>query len=99
MDKDFKQQLDSLENYVKVNNNKLQLRERKHVDAIVQWANGRLHEATKIWEEILVEHPTDMQAIKFGQDTYFYLGRFPELRDSVLRVVPVWKAKDPPLNK
>ena len=48
-------------------------------------------EACSVWEDILVEHPTDMLAIKFSHDCYFYLAHQPQMRDSIARVMPRWK--------
>ncbi len=47
--------------------------------------------AGDIWEDILVEHPTDILATKFAHDSFFYLGYQPQMRDSIARVMPQWK--------
>ena len=52
--------------------------------------------ACLIWEDILVDHPTDMFAIKMAHDSYFYLGYQPQMRDSIARVMKKWK-EDAPL--
>ncbi|CAB1313574.1 unnamed protein product, partial [Coregonus sp. 'balchen'] len=54
----------------------------------------RLH-ACDVWEEILVEHPTDLLALKFAHDGFFYLGAQTQMRDSVARVLPHWKPHMP----
>lgn len=51
--------------------------------------------AADVWEDILLEHPTDMTALKFAHDTYFYMGAQLPMRDSVIRVLPHWKAQLP----
>ena len=49
-------------------------------------------DACSVWEDILLEYPQDMLAIKFAHDSYFYLGYQVQMRDSVARVMPQWKA-------
>uniref|UniRef100_F7EZ16 Tetratricopeptide repeat protein 38 n=1 Tax=Ornithorhynchus anatinus TaxID=9258 RepID=F7EZ16_ORNAN len=65
-------------------------REQLHVSAVDMFAKGRLPKACDLWERILQKHPTDMLALKFAHDTYFYLGYQPQMRDSVARVYPYW---------
>ncbi len=54
-----------------------------------------LQKACEVWEVILVDHPTDMLALKFAHDGFFYLGKQTEMRDSVARVLPHWKPHMP----
>lgn len=70
-------------------------RERLHLEAVETWAEGRLKDATAVWEEILVEHPTDALALRLAQDGYFFLGASMALRDSVARVLAEWPDDDP----
>ena len=70
-------------------------REKLHLEAVETWAEGRLRDAAAVWEEILVEHPTDALALRLGQDAYFFLGAATAMRDSVARVLPEWDADDP----
>uniref|UniRef100_A0A8C3A2V7 Tetratricopeptide repeat domain 38 n=1 Tax=Cyclopterus lumpus TaxID=8103 RepID=A0A8C3A2V7_CYCLU len=65
-------------------------RERLHVKAI-----ERFTKACDVWEYILVDHPTDLLALKFAHDGYFYVGAQAHLRDSVARVLPHWKPHTP----
>lgn len=51
--------------------------------------------AADVWEDILLDHPTDMTALKFVHDTYFYMGAQLPMRDSVVRVLPHWKPHVP----
>ena len=73
-------------------------REKLHVEAINHLLNGNLPEACEYWENILIEHPTDIMALKFAHDTYFYLGYQSQMRDSVARVLPFWKSSQPLFN-
>ena len=50
-----------------------------------------MYEACNIWEEILIEHPLDLLALKLAHDCYFYLGLQPQMRDSVARVIVYWQ--------
>jgi hypothetical protein len=46
--------------------------------------------ALDTWEEILALYPTDVTALKFAHDSYFYLGYQDQMRDSIARVLPHW---------
>uniref|UniRef100_A0A6Q2Z808 Tetratricopeptide repeat protein 38 n=1 Tax=Esox lucius TaxID=8010 RepID=A0A6Q2Z808_ESOLU len=70
-------------------------RERLHVRAIEHFSKGNFPKACDLWEEILVEHPTDLLALKFAHDGFFYLGAQTQMRDSVARVLPHWKPHMP----
>jgi tetratricopeptide (TPR) repeat protein len=70
-------------------------REQMHIAALAAWRLGDPREATDLWEEILVEHPLDILALKLGHFTHFYLGDTAELRDSVARVLPCWSEATP----
>uniref|UniRef100_G3PJZ1 Tetratricopeptide repeat domain 38 n=1 Tax=Gasterosteus aculeatus aculeatus TaxID=481459 RepID=G3PJZ1_GASAC len=70
-------------------------RERLHVTAVEHFSHGRFSKACDVWEDILVDHPTDMLALKFSHDGYFYTGAKAQLRDSVARVLPYWKPHMP----
>ena len=70
-------------------------REIMHVKAVAQLQKGNLPQACNLWENILLEHPTDMMAIKMAHTGYFYLGCKREMRDSIARVIPAWKANTP----
>ncbi|XP_037033076.1 tetratricopeptide repeat protein 38-like isoform X2 [Bradysia coprophila] len=73
-------------------------REKMHVQAVLNWSRGNLNQAAQAWEDVLVQYPTDMLAIKMVTDTYFFLGKQRKLRDSVARVMPLWSSADLPLK-
>jgi tetratricopeptide (TPR) repeat protein len=73
-------------------------REKLHLEAIETWAEGRLKDAAAVFEEILVEHPTDALALRLAQDAYFFLGGSAAMRDSVARVLPEWPDDNPLTN-
>lgn len=62
------------------------------------YISSQLPKACDLWEQILQSHPTDLLALKFSQDTYFYLGYHIQMRDSVARVFPFW-TPDVPLSR
>ncbi|WKX97897.1 hypothetical protein Q1695_013527 [Nippostrongylus brasiliensis] len=70
-------------------------REQKHARAVRLWGEGKKREATNIWEEILLEYPTDLVAIKFAHDAYFFMGDGAGKRDSVAAVLPKHKGTEP----
>ncbi|XP_074128195.1 tetratricopeptide repeat protein 38 isoform X1 [Sminthopsis crassicaudata] len=70
-------------------------REKLHVAAVEMFAKGCLPKACTLWERILQDYPTDMLALKFSHDTYFYLGYQLQMRDSVARVFPHWAPSIP----
>lgn len=51
--------------------------------------------ATDIWEDILAEYPTDLMAIKFAHEGYFFMGDAKGKRDSVQAVLPKQKGTEP----
>ncbi|KAB5574786.1 hypothetical protein PHYPO_G00213090 [Pangasianodon hypophthalmus] len=73
----------------------LTAREKQHVKAIELFSKGALAKACDVWDDILVEHPTDMLALKFSHDGFFYLGEQIQMRDSVAKVLPHWKPHMP----
>jgi len=70
-------------------------REKLHIEAVETWAEGRLRDAAAVFEEILVEHPTDALALRLAQDAYLFLGASAAMRDSVARVLPEWPDPNP----
>ena len=65
-------------------------REREHVRALGHWIAGDLDRALDVWEKVLVEHPTDVLALRLAHFNYFWLGRAAAMRASVERVLPRW---------
>ena len=80
------------------NHNNLSFREKKHAEAVVLWSQGDFYRAALTWEDILIEHPRDIHALKMAGQTYFFLGRHNEIRDSVARVIPFWSLKETPMK-
>ncbi|XP_077990624.1 tetratricopeptide repeat protein 38-like [Glandiceps talaboti] len=93
-DAEFKTSIDNIVKLAESEN--VSSREKVHAEGIKLWAYGDIDGAHDKWEEILVQHPTDMLALKFAHDSYFYMGYSAQIRDSIARVMPHWK-KDTPL--
>ncbi|XP_071101465.1 tetratricopeptide repeat protein 38-like [Haliotis cracherodii] len=70
-------------------------REKQHARALKLWSEGWTSDASDVWEDILVQNPLDILALKFAHDTYFYLGYPNQNRDSIARVLPKWKPEMP----
>jgi tetratricopeptide (TPR) repeat protein len=70
-------------------------REKLHLKAVEAWGSGRLFEAAAVWEQILLDCPTDALALRFLHDAYIFTGQSLALRDSVARVLPAWDPQNP----
>jgi tetratricopeptide (TPR) repeat protein len=69
-------------------------RERAHLAAVQQVAEGRWHAACRTWDELLVEHPRDALALQWAQLWDFYRGDMAGLRGRAARALPQWAADD-----
>ncbi|XP_021962255.2 tetratricopeptide repeat protein 38 [Folsomia candida] len=76
----------------------LSSRELLHIEAVLLWARGKVSLAVRLWEEILLDFPTDIHALKLANISYLYLGQPDQLRDANARVLPAWEAQRPPLT-
>ncbi|VDM63662.1 unnamed protein product [Angiostrongylus costaricensis] len=70
-------------------------REQQHAKAVLLWGEGKMKEATNTWEQILAYYPTDLMAIKFAHDAYFFMGDAKGKRDSVQMVIGKQKSSEP----
>lgn len=93
VDQDLKNGMETLQSLAARSN--ITNRERLHVKAVKEWAEGNTAQACLTWEDILMENPTDMFALKMAHDSYFYLGYQAQMRDSIARVLPKWKENMP----
>ena len=69
--------------------------ERGHAQALGAWTAGDWQGAIGCWERILLDHPTDLLALRLAHYGHFYLGDPRRLRDSTARVLPSWSAETP----
>ena len=70
-------------------------REELHLAALKAWRAGDLRRTLALWEEILIDYPRDVLALRLAHFVHFYLGDSQNLRDSILRVMYAWD-KDVP---
>lgn len=73
----------------------LNARERQHVEALHAWVDDDLETTTRIFEDILKDHPKDMLALRVAHYLHFYSGIAEDMRDSVNRAVTVWSENEP----
>jgi len=65
-------------------------RERAHAEALSRWAAGDTAGAASRLEDILLDHPRDILALRLAHYLHFYHGALAQHRDSVARVLPAW---------
>jgi hypothetical protein len=65
-------------------------RERGHLRAIGQLADGRWREAGRTLEDLSAEYPRDALALQAGHLVDFYTGDSRMLRDRIARALPHW---------
>ena len=70
-------------------------RERAHLQAVQLVHEGRWHAACRVWDELLLEHPTDALALQWAQLWDFYRGDAVGLRQRPARALPAWDEADP----
>ena len=70
-------------------------RERNHVAALDAWAKEDWLTATAFWEQILLDHPTDVLALRLAHYTHFYCGESRQMRDSTARALYAWNEAVP----
>jgi tetratricopeptide (TPR) repeat protein len=65
-------------------------REALHIDALDAWHAGDLPRAIGCFDAILLDHPTDLLAMRLAHFHLFYAGAMEEMRDSVARCLHAW---------
>lgn len=70
-------------------------REKLHVEAVKELSAGNLYKAQDIWDDIIVQYPTDIFALKQLTEYSIFYGPKDRIRDSVARVLPRWKKEMP----
>ncbi len=70
-------------------------REKIHLEALEMWASGRGERATRLWEEILVQWPRDLLALRLAHFQSFWLGTHRRMRNVVVRALPSWDESVP----
>lgn len=67
-------------------------RERLHLEAAQDWAEGRYHEGTARLAQIARENPRDLLALQYAHVGCFFLGLQSELRDWPLQAMRAFKS-------
>jgi tetratricopeptide (TPR) repeat protein len=70
-------------------------REQAHVAALRAWSTGDLVRTDAIWDQILVDDPLDVLALRLQHFNTFWMGRSLALRDGVARVMHAWDGSLP----
>ena len=65
-------------------------REHGHFLALQAWCHGDLKGAVGRWEHLLIDHPTDLMALRMAAGFHFNAGDCANMRDGVARVLPAW---------
>ncbi len=63
-------------------------REAAHIAALGAWADGDMDRTCAIWDQILLDHPRDLLALRLQHFALFWMGRSAELRGGPARVIP-----------
>ncbi|RWS14999.1 tetratricopeptide repeat protein 38-like protein [Dinothrombium tinctorium] len=96
LDSQFKSEIDNLKRMAEKQS--LTKSELKHVEAVVNLSKKDFTSATACFEEILLESPTDIHALKMAHDMYFFAAQFAGMMDSIARVVPFWESSNLPMK-
>eukprot|EP01065_Artemidia_motanka_P026715 TRINITY_DN31975_c0_g1_i1.p1 TRINITY_DN31975_c0_g1~~TRINITY_DN31975_c0_g1_i1.p1 ORF type:complete len:896 (+),score=202.48 TRINITY_DN31975_c0_g1_i1:62-2689(+) len=67
--------------------------ERRLLQALLQWGSGRVGSAVALLEQLLVDWPRDMLALRLTCDAFIVLGRSRHILDVASRVYRTWKAE------
>jgi tetratricopeptide (TPR) repeat protein len=70
-------------------------REAAHIAALRLWLTGDMARTCALWEEILIEHPRDLLALRLQHFAYFWMGCSQELRGAPARVLHAWDESVP----
>ncbi|MBZ9861070.1 tetratricopeptide repeat protein [Mesorhizobium sp. CA12] len=66
-------------------------REQAHVAALGHLAGGHWHQASRILEDVAIDHPLDAVALQTGHQVDFFTGNARMLRDRIGRALPAWQ--------
>jgi hypothetical protein len=70
-------------------------REQAHLAAVQQVLAGRWQQACRLWDAVLLDHPTDALALQWAHLWDFYRGDATQLRGRPARALPDWDGADP----
>jgi hypothetical protein len=69
--------------------------EKGHLAAIEQLVEGRWRAASRLLEDVAIEHPRDLLALQVGHQIDFFRGDARMLRDRIARARPAWSPDVP----
>lgn len=78
----------------KVDIDKLSWRERYHAAAIEAWIGGDLRKSARILDQLGLDEPRDILALRIGHELDFFAGNKRSLRDRVARQLSAWSPSD-----
>ena len=70
-------------------------RERRHVWALLAYAEGDLPRATCLWADILIRHPRDLIAVRILFVSCIMIGEFTKMRNVLAGILPHWSRDMP----
>ena len=70
-------------------------REAAHIAALGAWTDGGMDRTCAIWDQILLDHPRDLLALRLQHFALFWMGRSAELRGGPARVLHAWDESVP----
>lgn len=70
-------------------------REEGHLAALDHLAEGRWWVASRVMEDVAIDHPRDLLALLGGHQLDFFTGHSRMLRDRILRATPAWHPSMP----
>ncbi|HEV7258650.1 MAG TPA: tetratricopeptide repeat protein [Bosea sp. (in: a-proteobacteria)] len=69
--------------------------ERGHLAALGHLAAGRWHEASRVIEDVAIEHPRDLLALIAGHQLDYFTGNARLLKERIARALPNWSQDTP----
>ncbi len=69
--------------------------EKGHLAAIGHLVDGAWHAASRVLEDVAIDHPRDLLAIQVGHQIDFFTGEARMLRDRIARALPQWSRAVP----
>ena len=91
----FQTAIDTSLRQARVGQTELTHREHGYIDALAALAHGQIHRAILQYEQILLQHPTDLLAHRLVQQELFWIGETRWMRDIVARARPAWTPDHP----
>ena len=70
-------------------------REEGHLAALDHLADGRWWDASRVMEDVAIDHPRDVLALMAGHQIDFFTGHTRMLRDRIHRAMPAWHPSAP----